>query len=165
MVEEGDPAPTFTVPKAGGSAYNDVTEFSLADALGDGPILLAFYPAAFTRGCTDEMCAFRDAMLEFDELDAQVYGVSVDLPFAQNIWIREHDLGIPMLSDWNHEVIHAYDVVRDDMYDLIETARRSVFVLDSDGVVHYRWVREGDNPDFAAFTDTVREEVAVAAAT
>jgi len=162
MVAEGAEAPNFTVPEAGGSAYNDVSEFSLAEALGDGPIVLAFFPAAFTSGCTDEMCAFRDAIPEFDELDADIYGISVDLPFAQNVWIEQHDLGFPMLSDWSHEVIHAYDVVRDDLYGSIEAARRSVFVLDADGVVRYRWLRDGDNPDFEAFTSTVHEEVAAA---
>lgn len=163
MVTEGTQAPDFTVPKAGGSAYNDISEFSLREALGDGPIVLAFYPAAFTSGCTAEMCAFRDAMPSFAELDAQVYGISVDLPFAQNVWIEHHDFDFPMLSDWNHDVIHSYDVVRDDMYDMIEVARRSVFVIDSEGTVRYKWIREGDNPDFEAFTSTVRNEVAEAA--
>lgn len=162
MVMEGSQAPEFTVPKAGGSAYNDIDEFSLAEALDDGPIVLAFYPAAFTSGCTDEMCAFRDAIPEFAELDAQVCGISVDLPFAQNVWIDQHDLGFPMLSDWNHDVIHAYNVVREDMYDMIEVARRSVFVVDADGIVRYRWVRDGDNPDFGGLTRTVRDEVAAA---
>lgn len=165
MVEEGSPAPDFTVPKAGGSAYNDVSELTLSEAIGDGPIVLAFYPAAFTSGCTDEMCAFRDAMPAFEDLDARVFGVSVDLPFAQNIWIQENELNFPMLSDWDHEVIHAYGVVRDDMYDQIEAAKRSVFVIDEEGVVRYKWVRDGDNPDFAAFTDAVRDEVAAAAST
>ena len=165
MIDEGDIAPVFTAPKAGGSAYNDVTEFALADALGAGPIVLAFYPAAFTSGCTDEMCAFRDALPAFEDLDTTVYGVSVDLPFAQNIWIQQHDLTFPMLSDWDHEIIHAYGVVRADMYGTIEVARRSVFVLDSDGVVRYRWVRDGDNPDFAALTDMVREHIADIGAT
>jgi peroxiredoxin len=159
MVTEGDTAPDFTVPMAGGDAYNDVEEFTLSDALGDGPVVLAFYPAAFTSGCTEEMCSFRDSMDDFGDLDARVYGVSVDLPFAQNVWMRQHDLNFPMLSDWDHEVIRKYDVVYDDMYGMIEVARRSVFVLDSEGTVTYRWVRDGDNPDFAAFTDEVRAEV------
>ena len=162
MVRDGDPAPDFTVPKAGGEAYNDLEAFTLSDALGDGPVVLAFFPAAFTSGCTAEMCAFRDSMDAFEELDAQVYGVSVDLPFAQNVWIDDHELSFPMLSDWDHEVIHAYDVVLEDMYGSIEVAQRSVFVLDAEGTVTYRWVREGENPDFEAFVEEVREAVAAA---
>ena len=160
MIPVGRDAPDFTVPKAGGDAYNDIEPFTLSDAVGDGPIVLAFYPAAFTSGCTEEMCAFRDSMDAFDDLDASVYGVSVDLPFAQNVWIREEELNVPMLADWNHEVIHAYDVVLEDMYGMIEVAERSVFVVDTDGTVAYRWVRDGDNPDFAELVDEIESAVA-----
>ena len=160
MVEEGQAAPDFTVPLAGGEAYNDLSEFTLSEAVGDGPIVLAFVPAAFTSGCTDELCAFRDTYEEFRTLDASVYGVSVDLPFAQNVWIRQHDLGFPMLSDWDHEVIHAYDVVLPDMYGRIEVAERSVFVIDDEGTIAYRWVRDEENPDFGEFVDELRSVVA-----
>ena len=163
MVDVGDDAPDFTVPKAGGEAYNDIEAFTLADHVDDGPTVLAFFPAAFTSGCTEEMCAFRDSMSAFDELDARVYGVSVDLPFSQNVWIREEELNFPMLSDWTHEVIHDYDVVLPDMYGMIEVAQRSVFVVDADGVVTYRWVRDGDNPDFEDLVSEVRDAVAEAA--
>jgi peroxiredoxin len=163
MVEVGDKAPDFTIPKAGGTAYNDVEQFTLSDALGGGPIVLAFVPAAFTQGCTAELCSFRDSLSAFEELDASVYGVSVDLPFAQNTWIQDLDLGFPMLSDWDHELIHAYDVVLPDMYDVVEVAERSVFVLDSDGVVTYTWVREGENPDFDELVDELHDAVAAAA--
>lgn len=159
MVAIGDEAPDFTVPMAGGEAYNDLEEFTLADAVADGPTVLAFYPAAFTSGCTAEMCAFRDAMGGFDELGAQVYGVSVDLPFAQNVWIRGENLNFPMLSDWSHDVIRDYDVVLDDMYGMVEAAQRSIFVVDTDGIVTYRWVREGDNPEFDELVSTVRDAV------
>ena len=148
MVTIGERAPNFTAPLAGGNAYNDVEQFTLSEAIGDGPIILAFYPAAFTSGCTKEMCAFRDSIGEFNALDAQVYGVSVDLPFAQNIWIQEHTLTFPMISDWNHEIIRKYNVILNDMYGMIESAERSVFIIDTDGVVTYRWIREDGNPDF-----------------
>ena len=61
MVAVDDDAPDFTLPKATGAAYNDFEAFTLSDAFGEGPIVLAFYPAAFTSACTEEMCAFRDA--------------------------------------------------------------------------------------------------------
>jgi peroxiredoxin len=163
MVDVGDEAPDFTVPKAGGTAYNDVEAFTLADHVAEGPTVLAFFPAAFTSGCTEEMCAFRDSMSAFDELDARVYGVSVDLPFSQNVWMQQEGLNFPMLSDWNHEVVHAYDVVLEEMYGMIEVAQRSVFVVDADVVVTYRWVREGDNPDFGDLVSEVRDAVAEAA--
>lgn len=163
MVDIGSEAPDFTVPIAGGTAYNDVEPFTLSEALGDGPIVLAFYPAAFTGGCTEEMCAFRDSMAAFNDLDASVYGVSVDLPFAQNIWIEAENLNFPMLSDWDHELIRQYDVVLEDMYGMVEVAERSAFVIDSDGLVSYKWVREGDNPDFEELVSEIREAAAAAA--
>jgi len=162
MIDVGDAAPDFTVPMAGGDAYDDVSGFTLSGALGEGPVVLAFFPAAFTSGCTEEMCSFRDDFAAFRGLDAAIYGISADLPFAQNVWIDRHDLPFPMLSDQHHEAIEAYGVVRRDMYDLVTAARRAVFVLDADGNVTYRWVREGDNPEFDAFVDEVREAVAAA---
>lgn len=162
MIEVGDRAPDFTVPIAGGDAYNDVDTFTLSDALGNGPIVLAFYPAAFTSGCTAEMCTFRDSITAFRELDAEVYGISTDLPFAQNIFIREENLNFPMLSDATNEVIHDYDVVLEGLYDVVDVAERAVFVIDADGFVTYRWIREDGNPDFDELVGEVREAVAAA---
>ncbi len=159
MVHVGESAPDFTVPRAGGAAYNDVEPFTLSDAFGGGPIVLAFFPAVFTSGCTEEMCTFRDSMAAFNELDTQVFGISVDLPFAQNEWIQKHRLSFPLLSDWDHTVIRQYGVVYEDMYGLIEAAQRSVFVLDSAGTVTDKWVREGDNPDFDELVREIQTEV------
>ncbi len=163
MVEVGEQAPDFTVPLAGGEAYNDVESFTLSEAIGDGPVVLAFVPAAFTSGCTEELCTFRDGITAFEDIDARVYGVSVDLPFAQNVWSMELGLPFPLLSDWTHEVTEAYDVVYEGMYDLVDVSQRSVFVIDDDGVVTYRWVREGDNPDFEELVEAVEAAAADAA--
>lgn len=152
-VEVGDDAPRFSLPMAQGRAYNDIEEFSLDEALADGPVVLAFFPAAFTSGCTDELCAFTEGLDAFERLDAQVYGVSVDLSFSQNEFVRTEEIGVPLLSDHAHEVTRAYDVVYPDMYDHFEVSKRAVFVIDTDGVVRHRWVREGDNPEFGAFVD------------
>lgn len=164
MLDVGDTAPDFTVPIAGGDAYNDVDEFTLSESLGDGPLVLAFFPAAFTSGCTDEMCTFRDKMTVFRDLDAQVYGISTDLPFAQNIFIRQHNLNFPMLSDYKHTVINAYDVVLEGMYDVVDVAERAVFVLNSEGTITYRWVRENGNPDFDDLIEEVQGAVKAAEA-
>jgi peroxiredoxin len=162
MVEAGTKAPDYTAPRGGGTAYDDLEEFTLSEAVDDGPIVLAFYPAAFTSGCTEEMCTFRDSMSEFDDLDAQVYGVSVDLPFSQNIWIDEQNLNFPMLSDWEHDVIRDYDVVLESGDGMLEMAERSIFVVDTDGEISYKWVRDGDNPDFDDLVAKTRDAVAEA---
>jgi len=161
MVEVGEKAPDFTLPMAGGEAYNDTEEFTLSEALADGPVVLAFVPAAFTSACTEELCTFRDSMARFTSLDAQVYALSVDLPFSQNTWIREQDLAFPMLSDWNHEVIHAYDAVLADTYGSLEVARRSVFVVNTGGTVTFREEYDTSNPDIGM--DEIEAAVAAAA--
>ncbi|MEA5387969.1 peroxiredoxin [Haloarculaceae archaeon H-GB11] len=164
MVTVGDTAPAFTAPMATGDSATAVEQFSLSEALDDGPVVLAFYPAAFTGGCTDEMCAFRDSMAAFEELDARVFGVSVDLPFAQNVFMEHNGLTFPMLSDADHDVIEAYGVVKGPLQGIQRLARRSVFVVDTDGTVAYRWLREeGETTDYAELVETVREEVAALA--
>jgi peroxiredoxin len=160
MPEVGDPAPDVSLPMAGGDAYDDVEQFELSEALADGPVVLAFFPAAFTGGCTEELCTFRDELASFEALDAQVYGVSVDLPFALNVFAMEQELTFPLLSDFDGEAIEAYDVVLEGLYGLSGVAERSVFVVDTDGVVRYRWVREDGNPDFEWLVEQVREAVA-----
>lgn len=161
MVEQGDRAPDFTTLKAGGDGYDDLETFRMSDEIGSGPIVLAFYPAAFTGGCTAEMCAFRDSMDEFENLEASVYGISVNLPYTQNVWIDVENLNFPMLSDWNHNVIHAYDVVLEAFDGHLELAQRSIFVINDDGTVRYKWIRSGENPNFDTFvpglTDIVQE--------
>jgi peroxiredoxin len=160
MPEVGDHAPDFTVPMAGGDAYDDIEPFTLSEALADGPAVLAFFPAAFTGGCTEELCTFRDELSSFEALDAQVYGVSVDLPFALNVFGMEQDLTFPLLSDFDGAAIEAYDVVLEGLHGLSGVAERSVFVVDTDGIVGYRWVREDGNPDFGWLVGEVREAVA-----
>ncbi len=160
MVDVGDSAPDFTVPVAGGEAYNDIGEFTLSEALAEGPVVLAFVPAAFTSACTEELCAFRDGLARFVDLDARVYGLSVDLPFSQNVWMREEGLTFPLLSDWEHQVIHAYDAVLPDMYGTLEVASRTVFVVDAGGTVTFRQDYDTGDPDI----DLAEIEAAVAAA-
>lgn len=159
MVDVGDAAPEFTVLKAGGDAYDDVEEFSLANVLGDGPVVLAFYPAAFTGGCSDEMRSFQAAMDWFEAHETSVYGISVDLPFSQNVWIEQEGFDFQMLSDADTSVIHDYDVIRENLFGHLETARRSIFVLDDEGTVRYRWVQSGELPDFDDIVADVKAAV------
>jgi peroxiredoxin len=160
MVSEGELAPEFSLPMAQGRSYNDIEEFSLADALDEGPVVLAFVPAAFTSGCTDELCTFTDSLTAFEDLDAGVYGVSADLSFAQNVWMQRDGIEIPLLADQDRDVIEAYDVVLPDMYGHFEVAQRSVFIVREDGTVAYRWVRGEENPDFEELAAEIRDELA-----
>jgi peroxiredoxin len=156
MVEQGDSAPEFTAPLANG----DVESISLSETLGDGPVVLAFFPGAFTSVCREEMCSFRDRLAEFEDVDATVLGVSVDTPFALNAFREENDLGFDLVSDTGREIVDAYGVRDDDFAGLgYAAAKRSVFVLDSDGTVVYRWVTDdpGVEPDYDAVSEAAAD--------
>jgi peroxiredoxin len=156
MVDIGDTAPDFTVPLANG----DVETFTLSERLDEAPIVLAFFPAAFTSTCTTEMCSFRDRLANFEDVGATVYGVSVDLPYTLNEFRRQNELDFGLLSDERRELIDAYDVA--DAFDptAIRVARRAVFVVDDDRRITYRWLAETPKhePDY----DAVREAAAEA---
>ncbi|ELY42147.1 redoxin domain-containing protein [Natronorubrum tibetense] len=148
MPETGDAAPDFTAPLANG----DVDSFTLSDRLADeAPIVLAFFPGAFTSVCTTEMCAFQDRLANFNDLDASVYGVSRDSPFTLNEFRDQNDLEFGLISDYNKEVIDDYGIAM-DFADLgvYGVAKRSVFVIDADGEITYAWVSDdpGVEPDY-----------------
>ncbi|MFB6124465.1 MAG: redoxin domain-containing protein [Halanaeroarchaeum sp.] len=149
MVETGDDAPDFTAPLADG----EVAPFTLGEHLDEAPIVLAFFPGAFTSVCTDEMCTFRDEMAAFNDVGATVYGVSVDTPFSLNEFRDQYDLQFGLISDHTKEIVDAYDV-RMDFADLgyHGVAKRSVFVVDADGTITYEWVSDdpGVEPDYDA---------------
>ncbi|WP_207588628.1 redoxin domain-containing protein [Halomontanus rarus] len=159
MPRTGDTAPDFTAPLATG----DVESITLSERLEEeAPIVLAFFPGAFTGVCTTEMCTFQDRIAAFDDLDATVYGISVDSPFSQNEFREQNDLSFGLISDFEKEIIDDYDV-RMDFADLgvYGVAKRSVFVVDADGQLTYSWVSDdpGVEPDY----DEVEQAVADAA--
>jgi peroxiredoxin len=158
MLERGDTAPDFTAPLADG----DITSITLSEEFGEGPIVLAFFPGAFTSVCTNEMCAFRDRIGEFDAVDARVFGISRDAPFSLNEFREQHDIDFGLVSDYNGELVDAYDVAMDfDQFGLEDVAQRAVFVLDSEGTVTYTW--HSDDPGVEPDYDEISEAAADAA--
>ena len=108
MISVGDDAPDFTLPLA----HGPIDSFTLSEHLDEAPLVFAFFPAAFTPTCTTEMCTFRDRLSEFEAVDATVYGVSIDTPFAQNAFRDDIELDFSLISDTNKEIIDAYDADR-----------------------------------------------------
>jgi len=156
MVSVGDTAPEFTAPLARG----DIVEFTLSENLDDAPIVLAFFPGAFTSTCTTEMETFEDRLGEFETLGASVYGVSVDTPFALQEFRQEIGLSFGMISDTNRRLVEAYDVAMDfASIGVDDVAKRAVFVVDADGAVRYAWVADdpGIEPDYDEIYDAVTE--------
>jgi peroxiredoxin len=147
MVSEGDSAPDFTAPLADG----DIGQFTLSERLDEGPLVLAFFPGAFTSVCSHEMTEFRDRMESFEESGASVYGISVDSPFALNEFRDKLELNFPLISDADKEIIEAYDISMDFAeLGVHDVAKRAVFVVNGDGEITYAWVSDdpGVEPDY-----------------
>jgi len=125
-------------------------------ALSGKNTVLAFFPGAFTSVCTKEMCTFRDSI---QNLPGNVVAVSVNDPFTNKAFADMNHLPFPILSDFTRETIRKYNIFHDDFAGLkgYTAAKRSVFVLDRNGVVRYKWVSEdpGKEPDYAAIKDAL----------
>ncbi|MFW5955886.1 MAG: redoxin domain-containing protein [Halorhabdus sp.] len=156
MVSEGDTAPDFTAPLAN----DDVDSFTLSAQLDDGPLVLAFFPGAFTSVCSHEMAAFRDRFEEIQNAGASLYGISVDLPFALNEFRDQLDLPYGLISDAEKDIIDEYDVKMDfDELGVHDVAKRAVFVVDTDGEITYAWVSDdpGVEPDYEAVIEATAD--------
>jgi peroxiredoxin len=114
------------------------------------PVVLAFFPAAFSSTCMKELCTFRDRLARLNDANAQVFGISVDTFFTLKAFQQAQGLTFPLLSDFNKEAIRAYGVFNEDMIGLKGIAKRAVFVVDRDGTVRYREVLEDarNEPDY-----------------
>jgi len=128
-VEVGQQAPDFTL-----NDYNKQA-VTLSSFRGDKPVLVVFYPFAFSGICTGELCQLRDEFAEYDGQGVQVLGVSVDTPFSLKAWAEQQGYQFPLLSDfWPHgEVAKTYGVFNEDA----GLAVRGTFLIDKDGVVRY----------------------------
>jgi peroxiredoxin len=142
-VDVGSNAPDFTLMN------QDRQPVSLHDQRGK-PVVLAFFPAAFSSVCTKELCTFRDSMAQLNRTNAQVLGISVDTFFALKAFQDQQKLNFQLLSDFNKQTIRDYGVFNDDMIGLKGIAKRAVFVIDRDGIVRYREVLDDarNEPDY-----------------
>ena len=134
-IDIGKKAPGFTL------FDSDMKRRNLIEFLGK-KVILAFYPGAFTSICTKEMCVFRDVLAKLNELDAQVIGISVNDPFTNKAFAEKNDLNFSLLSDYLREVIEIYDIMLENFAGLegYTAAKRSIFILDREGIVHYKWI-------------------------
>lgn len=142
--EVGQKAPDFTLPVAGTKET-----WTLSKATQKGPVVLAFFPGAFTGTCTKEFCTFTADWGQFEKLGAQVVGVNVDSVHSQKAWAEKEHIKIPLVSDFEKKVVPQYGIVWNAWWGL--TSKRAVFVVDQSGVVRYRWVSEdaGVEPNYA----------------
>jgi len=154
-IQKGAKAPDFTLKTKTADGLADVT---LSDNFGKNPAVLLFYPLSFTSVCESELRTVSDSLADFESLDAKVYGISVDSPFAQEAFAKQNNIKLPLLSDFNKEASKAYDVLFEDLLGLKGVAKRSAFVVDKNGVVAYSESSDDPKqlPDFEAIKATLK---------
>jgi peroxiredoxin len=152
-----EPAPTFTLPTATDAG---IAGTALEEHLADGPVVLAFFPAAFSGTCTTEFCTFRDRLRPLAEAGGSILGISTDLPWALAEFRKQEALPFPLAADNDGAVCADYGVRTDyEPYDIDGVARRAVFVIDGSGSVTYRWLADtpGQEPEYDAVATAVRD--------
>lgn len=148
-VTVGSRAPDFSLPPAPGPE-----RVSLSQYRGE-PVVVLFFPLAFSGVCTEELCRLAEDWSRWEALDARVLGISVDSPFVSRKFAEETGVPFPVLSDFNKEAASAYGVLYPDFFGLKGVAKRSAFVVDEDGAVVYAWVTE--DADVLPPFDEIRE--------
>ena len=142
----GSQAPDFSIYDS------DKNKVSLSDFRGNKNVLLLFFPMAFTGTCTDELCAVRDDIATYSNVNAQVLGISVDSVFTLAKYKEEQSYNFPLLSDFNKEVSTAYETIYESFtpMNMKGVGKRSAFIIDKNGIVQYEEVLEsaGDLPNF-----------------
>jgi peroxiredoxin len=153
-ISVGTKAPDFTLKSKQASGVVDV---KLSDNFGKKNTVLLFFPLAFTGVCTKEMCDITAGMNSYAGLNADVIGISVDSPFAQEAWAQKEKIGVTLVSDLNKETIKKYDVVFPMLAGVGDTAARAAFVVDKSGVVQYseQTPTPKDLPNFSAVKDAL----------
>ena len=133
-IPTGIKAPEFTLKTKTADGLHDI---KLSDNFGRKNTVLLFVPLAFTGVCTKELCDVSAGLSAYESLNAQVIGISVDSPFAQEAWAQKESITIPLASDLNKEVAKAYDVLLPDLVGIGSASARAAFVIDKEGVIRY----------------------------
>jgi peroxiredoxin len=148
-IPAGTKAPDFTLKSATADGLKDV---KLSDNFGRKKTLILFFPLAFTGVCTTEMCDVTAGLGKYSGLNAEVYGISVDSPFAQAAWAKQNAITVTLLSDLNKKVAADYGVLFPGLAGIGDTSARAAFVVGTDGIVQYaeQTATPKDLPNFAA---------------
>src|SRR5438270_7176609 len=135
----GTKAPDFMLST---KAADGPKQIKLSDNFGKKNTLLLFFPMAFTGTCTTEMCEVSAGLNAYTGLNATVYGISGDNPFAQEAWAQKEKITVPLLSDYEHKIARAYDVAYESFLPELNlpmggVPKRAVFIIDRSGIVQY----------------------------
>jgi glutaredoxin-dependent peroxiredoxin len=147
----GQTAPDFTL------FDSEKKPVSLSELKGSNVVLL-FFPLAFTSVCTTELCSVRDNISWYNNVNARVFGISVDALQTLAKFKEDQKLNFTLLSDFNKEASRAYDSIYEMFgYNMKGVSKRSAFVIDKEGIVRYAEVLEnaGELPNFEAVQETL----------
>lgn len=154
-LQPGDRAPDVTL------VAHDNHPVQLARFRGEKPVVVLFFPLAFTSTCTEELCSVANDLSAYRELNAEVFGVSVDSPYVLDRFRKEIEVDFPLLSDFNREASEGFGVLRSAPLGpgLRNTSDRSAFVIDREGVVRYSWHSSNPSliPPFDELKDALRK--------
>src|SRR6266705_4715044 len=150
----GSKAPDLTPNTTQASGLVDVR---LSNNFGKKNTLLLFYPLAFTSVCTQEMCDISAGLNAYSSLNADVVGISVDSPFAQEAWAQKEKIGITLASDLNKKTAQAYGTLLPDLIGIGSVSARAAFVIDKNGAVQYseQTPTPKELPNFKAIKETL----------
>ena len=153
-IKAGSQAPDFTLKSKQATGLVDV---KLSNNFGKKNTVLLFFPAAFTGVCTKEFCDISQGLNAFTGSGADVIGISIDTPFAQEAWAQKEKITVTLASDLNKEVTKNYDVVFPMLAGVGDTSARAAFVIDKNGVVQYseQTPTPKDLPNFDAVKATL----------
>ena len=155
MVEVGQKAPDFTM------LSDEAKPVTLSKELGHGPVVLSFYVFDFSNTCQGQLCAMRDSLGDLQAMGAKIFGISTDSHHSHRVFKQQNQINYPLLSDWNKDASKAFGVLYDKLGDfgLHGVSKRSVFVLDKDGVVRFKWVTEDSKipPDHTRVLEEVKK--------
>jgi peroxiredoxin len=151
----GQRVPDFTLPD------HTKQERKLSEFIQKGNVVIAFFPFAFSGVCDREMCTFRDNMTKLNSVHASVVGISVDSLFTLKVFAQTYNLEYTLLSDFNKKVSEAFDVLQSPWvaFGYMGVAKRSVFVLDSKGILRYRWITDvpSEEPPYDEIMESLRK--------
>jgi glutaredoxin-dependent peroxiredoxin len=153
-ISVGTKAPDFTLKSKQASGLVDV---KLSNNFGKRNTVLLFFPLAFTSVCTQEMCDVTAGLNAYSSVNADVIGISVDSPFAQEAWAQKEKIGITLVSDLNKKIAESYGTLLPDLIGLGAVSARAAFVIDKNGVVQYseQTPSPKELPNFHAIKDTL----------
>ena len=154
----GDKAPDFSLPSLNPKSP-DVNTVSLSSYKDQKDVVLLFFPQAFSGVCTEEMCTMSDGLEFFNDLNVQVLGISVDGTFVQKAFAEKFNIKVPLLSDYNREIVKKYDVMRPEFtHGMKNTAERAAYIIDKTGTIQYSEVTPtpGELPNFEAIRKKIK---------